>query len=79
MGPWLAATAYLMALGVVMVWRFESGAWRRIRLVGSTAEQAARIAPLVGGVPAGDAAGSVEDLVEEWGGEPAIAPTSPEG
>ena len=78
-GPWLAATAYLMALGVVMGWRFESGAWRRIRLVGSTAEQAARIAPLVGGVPAGDAAGSVEDLVEEWGGEPAIAPTRPEG
>jgi len=33
-GPWLAASAYVMLLGPVMAWRFESGAWRRIDLLG---------------------------------------------
>jgi MATE family multidrug resistance protein len=83
-GPWLAATAYLMALGVVMGWRFESGAWRRIRLVGSTEEEAARVAPLVGGIPAAEGAGSIEDLAEELaaagGGRPAAnGPNDPKG
>ncbi len=33
-GPYLAATAYLIALGVVLAWRFESGAWRKFDLLG---------------------------------------------
>ena len=73
-GPWLAATAYLMALGVVMGWRWESGAWRRIRLVPGIEAEAARVAPLVGGPPTADAAGAVEDLVEEWGADPPQPP-----
>jgi MATE family multidrug resistance protein len=32
-GPWIAASAYVILLGLVMAWRFESGAWRRIQLV----------------------------------------------
>jgi len=33
-GPWIAASVYVIVLGVVMAWRFESGAWRRIDLLG---------------------------------------------
>ncbi len=66
LGPWLAATAYITALGIAMAWRFESGAWRGRRLVESDeAARAAAVAPLVGGPPATDAAGAVEDLAEE--------------
>lgn len=34
LGPWLAGSAYIIALGAVLAWRFESGAWRRINLLG---------------------------------------------
>jgi multidrug resistance protein, MATE family len=33
-GPWLAGSAYVVCLGAAMAWRFESGAWAKIRLVG---------------------------------------------
>lgn len=33
-GPWLAASLYVVVLGAVMAWRFESGAWRKIDLLG---------------------------------------------
>jgi len=33
-GPWIVASAYVIALGMVMAWRFESGAWRKIDLLG---------------------------------------------
>ncbi len=33
LGPWLAATGYVFALGVLMAWRFESQRWRRIDLL----------------------------------------------
>jgi len=33
-GPWLASSAYIIALGLAMAWRFESGAWKGKRLVG---------------------------------------------
>ncbi|MGC9453403.1 MAG: MATE family efflux transporter [Phycisphaerae bacterium] len=34
LGPWLAGSAYIILLGMVMAWRFESGAWQRIDLLG---------------------------------------------
>lgn len=34
LGPWLAASGYVVVLGLLMAWRFESGAWRRIDLLG---------------------------------------------
>ncbi len=34
LGPWLAASLYVVVLGAVMAWRFESGAWRKIDLLG---------------------------------------------
>jgi MATE family multidrug resistance protein len=33
LGPWLGAAAYIVLLAVAYLWRFESGAWKRIRLV----------------------------------------------
>ncbi len=34
LGPWLAASVYVITLGIVMAWRFESGAWRKLDLLG---------------------------------------------
>ena len=33
-GPWISASAYVMAMGIFMARRFESGAWRKISLLG---------------------------------------------
>ncbi len=33
-GPWIAASVYIILLGLVMAWRFETGAWRKIDLLG---------------------------------------------
>ncbi|MCJ7545176.1 MAG: MATE family efflux transporter, partial [Phycisphaerae bacterium] len=34
LGPWIAASLYVVVLGAVMAWRFEGGAWRKIDLLG---------------------------------------------
>ena len=33
LGPWIAASVYVVVMGVAMAWRFESGAWRKIDLL----------------------------------------------
>lgn len=38
LGPWIAAAAYITALGAAMLWRFLRGPWREIRLVESEKE-----------------------------------------
>jgi MATE family multidrug resistance protein len=40
-GPWLACTAYIVVLGLVLWRRFERGGWRRIRLFEAAAADAA--------------------------------------
>ncbi|KPK82988.1 MAG: hypothetical protein AMJ81_08610 [Phycisphaerae bacterium SM23_33] len=57
-GPWLAATAYVMVMGPIMAWRFESGAWRKIDLLGRPPAHpaAARVASEAGGAAPGDQA-----------------------
>lgn len=37
LGPWIASAAYIIVLGFAMAWRFESGRWRRIKLVDAKA------------------------------------------
>jgi Na+-driven multidrug efflux pump len=32
-GPWIAATAYIAILGVVLAIRFERGGWKRLHLL----------------------------------------------
>lgn len=39
MGPWLAATAYLVIFGIVMAVRFERGGWKRIHLLESETDE----------------------------------------
>jgi MATE family multidrug resistance protein len=34
-GPWIAATAYIVVLGIVLAGRFERGGWRRLHLLSS--------------------------------------------
>ena len=36
-GPWIAGAAYVIVLALVLTWRFESGAWRKIDLLGRPA------------------------------------------
>ncbi len=33
LGPWLGAAAYIILLAVAYLWRFESGAWKRINVL----------------------------------------------
>lgn len=42
LGPWIAASAYIVALGIALAWRWRRGAWRSIRLLETPAEEAAR-------------------------------------
>ncbi len=34
LGPWLAAGVYIISLSILLAWRFESGAWKKINLLG---------------------------------------------
>jgi MATE family multidrug resistance protein len=33
LGPWIAASVYVIVMGATVAWRFESGAWRKIDLL----------------------------------------------
>lgn len=66
-GPWIAASAYVIIYGIAMAWRFESGRWRRIRLLDDAEHDAAVHAPIGPSAPAGSADASVRDLCEDFG------------
>jgi MATE family multidrug resistance protein len=66
-GPWIAAAVYIIAYGVTMAWRFESGRWRSIELLDPDRQDAAQVAPLGPGLPAGEAEAAVRDIAEELG------------
>jgi MATE family multidrug resistance protein len=44
LGPWIAASAYITVLGVVLALRWQRGAWRAIRVLETPDQEAARIA-----------------------------------
>jgi len=66
-GPWIAASAFVIIYGIAMALRFESGRWRRIRLMDDTEHDAALHSPLGPAAPAGTPDGSVRDLCEDMG------------
>ncbi len=75
-GPWIGAAVYIIVLGIAMWYRFESGAWRKIRLIEPRGEElsretlereAAKVAPAMPGLPAPDAESSVDDIAESEG------------
>jgi MATE family multidrug resistance protein len=66
-GPWVAATVYIIILGVTMAYRFESGRWRTLRILEPTKQDAARIAPLSPTAPVSEPGAAVVDIAEEVG------------
>lgn len=70
LGPWIAASAYVILFGITMGLRFESGRWRSIDLLGETKEEqlerdAALHAPLSPAPPSSLPDASVRDIAEE--------------
>lgn len=49
-GPWIAASVYMILIGILLGWRFESGAWKKINLLGKAhrARTTAIVDPLAG-------------------------------
>ncbi len=68
LGPWLAGSIYVILLGFAMAWRFESGAWRKIDLLG----RGRRVEPGPA-VPGADATGIVPSRYQPMG-QPTSAP-----
>lgn len=46
LGPWAAASLYIILLAMVLLWRFQAGHWKRIRVIDRTRGEAVE-----GGVP----------------------------
>lgn len=64
-GPWIAASVYIILIGLTMAIRFERGGWRSIDLLGNnTKREAGRAAPLTIGPPASEADAAMSDLVD---------------
>ena len=59
-GPWIAAATYVIVYGLTMLWRFESGRWRSIRLLEAAddASGAAEAAGTVAGAESAEAEGT---------------------
>jgi multidrug resistance protein, MATE family len=68
LGPWIAASAYIIVLSIFFLARFMSGRWKSIELVkGLEAEAAAQVDPVVDGV--GPAAELAAPAMLETGSE----------
>ena len=68
-GPWIAAAAYVILIGIAMVIRFEGGKWRDIDLFKDRIRiDAARSAPVTIGPPAAEADAAVADLGDRTSG-----------
>ncbi|MEE2912419.1 MAG: MATE family efflux transporter [Planctomycetota bacterium] len=65
LGPWIAAAAYVILIGLTMAVRFERGGWRTIDLLGDQERlEAGRASPLTIGPPASGAEAAAADLVD---------------
>ena len=64
-GPWIAASTYVILIGLTMAFRFERGGWRSIDLLGdSQRREAGRASPLTIGPPAPEADAAIADFVD---------------
>jgi MATE family multidrug resistance protein len=63
-GPWIAASVYIILFGMTMWVRFSRGAWRSIKLLDNAVSQAARVAPMTEGPPDSRPDTAYEDLAE---------------
>jgi hypothetical protein len=53
---------YIIAFGLTMAWRFESGRWRSIDLLGDEEKEASLVAPVTPGPPPTVPDAAVRDL-----------------
>lgn len=74
-GPWMTCTLYITLLGLVLRWRFNRGAWRRIDLFKDKTFGGAVPVPTADGEPAVPVAVSAGASEEE--DAPAISPSTP--
>ena len=64
-GPWIAASVYIILIGITMAIRFEKGGWRSIRLIPfDNKREAGRAAPLTIGPPAPEGSSAIGDFVD---------------
>lgn len=64
-GPWIAASLYIILIGFTMAIRFERGGWRSIDLLGNKERiEVGRAAPLTIGPPSSEADSAIGDLVD---------------
>ena len=71
-GPWIAASTYVILIGITMAIRFEKGGWRSIDLLGRNTieDEARRASPLTIGPPASEADGAIADFVDPMDPKP---------
>jgi MATE family multidrug resistance protein len=50
-GPWFTCTSYIVLLGVLLWWRWNAGAWRKLRLFGEQARRDLPLAPVAPAAP----------------------------
>ncbi|MHC5022290.1 MAG: MATE family efflux transporter [Planctomycetota bacterium] len=63
-GPWIAASLYIILFGITMCIRFERGRWRSIRLLTDLEHDAAQVAPIGPAPPAIEGDASIRDIAE---------------
>jgi MATE family multidrug resistance protein len=63
-GPWIAASTYVILIGLTMAIRFERRGWIHINLLDNDYLEAGRAAPLTIGPPAVEADAAMSDFVD---------------
>jgi MATE family multidrug resistance protein len=64
-GPWIAASIYIILIGLTMAYRFERGGWRSIDLLGrGIKDDVGRAAPMTIGPPALEPGAAIGDLMD---------------
>lgn len=64
-GPWITAAIFVIVFGLTMGWRFESGRWKSIDLLGDSEREPTLPAPPGPAPPAGTPNASVRDVCDE--------------
>lgn len=63
-GPWIAASVYIIMFGMTMWQRWAGGRWRSIKLLHRPGDDAARMAPVTAGPPESNPVDAIEDMAE---------------
>lgn len=64
-GPWIAASTYVILIGLTMAYRFEKGGWKSIDLLKNDEKrEAGRASPLTIGPPSTGADAAIADLID---------------